>query len=456
MAIRSGGGTGVLVALVVFILLFLFSTVMTIVYFAGKNEAEQRASSAEADLREFITIAQQQTDEAKQLKQAAGTERKSVYEYLQSRHGDLAGWVGNRGADLTVLSTELGIGRDQTVKDVVAQLRRDLRAKGDEATALASTVNDYKKQLADSRDEIEAARRDGNAKVDAVNAEVSDYRDASKELRTNIEKAIADIDVERSRIESQFRNREAELQAELDLLRQEIAIKDSRMLAMEDKLRLIEVRPTNPAELVDGRVVAVEGSGDTLFIGIGNRDRVVPGMTFEVYEDANAIQAADRSGLNRGKASIQVMRVGDTTSTCRVTRATPGRPVVKDDVIANAVFDRDYKFKFLVHGKFDVDGDGRPSDPEGDYLRSQIRKWGGEVVEGDQLTGDLDFVVLGARPIAPPPPPTDATPAQLNALLEARNAVETYERLFNQAMNARIPILNWNRFQVLTGTTTGQ
>ena len=29
-----------------------------------------------------------------------------------------------------------------------------------------------------------------------------------------------------------------------------------------------------------------------------------------------------------------------------------------------------------------------------------------------------------------------------------------YDDLFNQASKAQIPVLNWNRFQVLTGTNT--
>jgi hypothetical protein len=129
---------------------------------------------------------------------------------------------------------------------------------------------------------------------------------------------------------------------------------------------------------------------------------------------------------------------------------------VKDDVIANAVFNPQYSFKFLVHGKFDVDGDGRPSDAEADYVRSRIVEWGGEVVTGDQLTGDLDFLVLGYQPPMPSPLPFDATEAQISANLEARQARETYDRLFRQASDARIPVLNWHRFLALTGGMTGR
>ena len=146
-----------------------------------------------------------------------------------------------------------------------------------------------------------------------------------------------------------------------------------------------------------------------------------------------------------------VVWVGADTSTARIIREIPGRPVVKDDVVANAVFNPEYRFKFLVHGKFDVDGDGTPSEAEADYVRRRIVEWGGELVEGDELTGDLDFLVLGATP----PEPLNLTPnssdVELRAFLQLREARDQYDRLFEQSTKAQIPVLNWNRFELLTG-----
>jgi len=174
-------------------------------------------------------------------------------------------------------------------------------------------------------------------------------------------------------------------------------------------------------------------------------------MTFEVFDDAAGINAAAQSGA-RGKASIQVVKVGDTTSTCRILRGSGSRPIMKDDVAANAVFNPDYKFKFLVHGKFDINNDGRATTGESDFIKSRIREWGGEVVDGDTLTGDLDFIVLGVQPPMPSPLPGDATEAQTLAYTEGRAARELYDNLFRTAADAEIPVLNWTRFETLTGT----
>ena len=122
-------------------------------------------------------------------------------------------------------------------------------------------------------------------------------------------------------------------------------------------------------------------------------------------------------------------------------------------MIANAVFNPDYRFKFLVHGLFDVNNDGTPSVADADYVRRRVIEWGGELVEGDELTGDLDFIVLGEQPPMLAPLPPDAGDAEFRAFLQQREAREVYDRLFEQASRAQIPVLNWNRFETLTGMT---
>jgi hypothetical protein len=130
-----------------------------------------------------------------------------------------------------------------------------------------------------------------------------------------------------------------------------------------------------------------------------------------------------------------------------------GNPLIRNDVIANAVYDPTYRFKFLIHSKFDTDGDGRPTETEAEYLRGLVMNWGGTVVTGNDLPGDLDFLVLGEEPPKPPPPPADASPVILEDWVRRNEANALYNLLFNQAMQAQIPVLNANRFFILIGHT---
>ena len=211
------------------------------------------------------------------------------------------------------------------------------------------------------------------------------------------------------------------------------------------------IRSASPDLLVDAEVIDTDAANDLIFINRGQEQRVVLGMTFEIYDDAFAIKVNNDNILPRGKASVQVVQIGPNTSTCKVTRSIPGRPIERGDVGANAVYDPGRRFKFLIHGRFDVDQDGWPSDAEAGYLRSMVIKWGGEVVEGTDLPGDLDFLVLGQEPPMPPPIRPDATTSQIEIWSRKKNARSEYKELQSQAREAQIPILNANRFYILTG-----
>jgi hypothetical protein len=453
MAIRSTGGTGVLVALVVFVLTTVFLLVMTIVFYAGRDEATVKMNEAEARLAEFITASQRGDDAARAVQAAATNDRESVYGFLMKRQADVAEFVaGDRAADLGTMRSSLGVPENSNLKDFLSDLRRREKSKSDEAAGLATQLTETKKQRESLETDLATAKANAKKEAEAIRAEIAQYRTAADDLRDEVTEARAAIERTKDDREARHQSQVAQMQEEVDSLRAEESVLQSRIAALQAKVDVMNVKPKDPAELVDGRIVAIDPGANQVFIDLGRSERIVPGMTFEVYDDANAIGATDgKGGANRGKASIQVVRVADGTSTAKIIRSTTARPVVKDDVIANAVFDTDYRYKFLVHGRFDVDGDGRPSESEADYLKSRVVEWGGEVIEGDALTGDVDFLVIGVVPPMPAPLPPDASEAQTLAALELRKAREDYDRLFQQAVNAKIPVLNWNRFQVLTG-----
>ena len=75
------------------------------------------------------------------------------------------------------------------------------------------------------------------------------------------------------------------------------------------------------------------------------------------------------------------------------------------------------------------------------------------VVTGEELPGNLDFLVLGDEPPMPGILSPQANEDQIARWVEKRRAHETYGRLFRQATEAQIPVLNANRFFILTGST---
>ena len=105
----------------------------------------------------------------------------------------------------------------------------------------------------------------------------------------------------------------------------------------------------------------------------------------------------------------------------------------------------------MVYGVFDVNNDGKASAGEAAVIRNRIQEWGGIVIDSDKVTGDLDFVVIGKPPAEPSPLPPNAGDIEIEAFKQAKENYETYNRIMKEAMDARIPVLNWNRFRALTG-----
>jgi hypothetical protein len=82
----------------------------------------------------------------------------------------------------------------------------------------------------------------------------------------------------------------------------------------------------------------------------------------------------------------------------------------------------------------------------------RIRDWGGTVTEGDDLPGDVDFVLVGVEPAEPRGTLSDdASIEEIEAVSQARERRVKYLGLVDKATDARIPILNWNRLRTLTG-----
>ncbi len=456
MARSSGAGTGVIVALVVSVVCNFGLLTITFMLYKGKNDAIEEKVKVEARIADFATPSEANSEAFKRVLDAAKTDRKSLFAYLDARREAIATFVtGNRTAGLSEMQSGLGLQADDVAQTAMKDLRREVNEQNRKVASLETELADARTENKELRDRFDELRDSTDKRVAVVTEEFDGYTKAADRYEKEVEDAVTSIEESRARLERSYLEQINELQTSLDQANQDNSVFRAQIEELRRKTEGYRVKPQNPAELVDGRVVSVPGTGGQIFIDLGRNDRVVPGMTFEVYEDAAAIRADPRTNeYVRGKASIEIIRVGADTSAARITREITGRPVLKDDVIANAVFNPNYRFKFLVHGLFDVNNDGTPSVADADYVRRRVIEWGGELVEGQQLTGDLDFLVLGEQPPMPAPLPPDAGDAEFRSFLQQREAREVYDQLFDQASRAQIPVLNWNRFETLTGMST--
>lgn len=408
MAIRPAG-SGVLVTLVVFVLTtvaFLVASVVLYSQMQSANSESQRISAEKKAWSGKIEIANKEI-EAIKASEAALTKDKDSY---KSKLNQQESALQSRDKQIATLQSEVDNQKkilaenEELYKASNAEMKQTTAPFSGATTAYAQNVQEMKKIASDSKDEVEQRYR---ARID--------------EMQKNIDG----------------------LGAERDNLR-------TRLDQAEKKLIVFEVKPEDPSSLVDGHVIEIGGPDNTIYLDIGQKHRVIPGMTFEVFSTPEQVQN-NKGGAPRGKASIQVLRVTNDTSTARVTRSSPNQPINRNDVLINAVYSPTYTYRMMVYGKFDVNNDGQSSTGEASVIRNRIQEWGGQVVDSDKVTGDLDFIVIGNPAPEPLPLSASAGDIEIQAYTQAKNDYDTYNRIMKEAMDARIPILNWNRFRTLTG-----
>ena len=408
MATRPAG-SGVLVTLVTFVLATVAFLVLAVVFYSQMMSATEMSNKSKTDIKNLRTeleAAKKPNDEALALHKQTASER-------------------------------------DTLKVTVSQQENAIQGT-------AKTIDELNAQLAGVRKSLADATTERQAAIEAAKKDIAPLTGATTDYSKSIEEVQKITHDSKDDVERNYRARIDEMQLNIDGLGKERDTLRSRLEQAEKKLSEFEVKPEDPSSLVDGHVIEIGGPDATVYLDIGRKHRVVPGMTFEVFTTADQVQN-NKEGKLRGKASVQVLRVTEDTSTARVTRSSANQPINRNDVLINAVYSPTYTYRMMVYGKFDVNNDGKASTGEASVIRNRIQEWGGKVIDSEKVTGDLDFVVIGNPPPEPLPLSSSAGDIEVQAYTQAKNDYDTYNRIMKEATEAKIPVLNWNRFQVLTG-----
>ena len=221
-----------------------------------------------------------------------------------------------------------------------------------------------------------------------------------------------------------------------------------RRKALEDQLAVYKggFDPYDILTKADGRVLRAIPGSDVVYINLGEKDRIKPGLTFEVFSPT----VGGRRGDFRGKASVEVADVMDTTAECLVTRTVRGRPIVEGDIVVNIAYERNRLPKFVVRGEFDLDYDGQTDWNGVENVTAIVQAWGGQVV--DQIDETTDFLVVGRGPQVPEFPAQQPVSDVIRDLADSRlgDLVE-YQRDLEQARTLYVPVITQSQFLFLTG-----
>lgn len=457
MATRArGGGTGMAVALVVFVLLFVVTLIVAIVVFGKVEETEQRAKSAADALEVYVKGPEHTRDDVKKLRDAIREDKSnaSVVGTLMADNEKLRRTISADLPSVRALPEFLKAKKVADGKDLLSHIET-LRQDGTTLTGREAAQKTAKEALETKIAQLEKEKKEIEDRYRAADTErttkITEISQANTAANTNAQTTFKGLQDAQAAAAEQAKK-------EIEDREQTIATKDAEILELRGKLRRLEIA-ANPGgdksaasaeREIDGAVLSVIPQDNLVTIDLGSKDHVLLGLSFEVFDKKTGV--VREFGDIRGKATIEVVRVKDSSSECRVVRQDRGKPLLEGDVIANVVYDRYRTYKFYVYGNFDIDNDGRPSPTDTRRIKSLIQQWGGIVV--DEFSYEVDFLVLGVKPQVTIVKEGEAdirTPEEIEAAAARAQEDLKLKQLEGDAKLLRVPVLNQNRFLALLG-----
>lgn len=456
MASRTSTSVGMGITVTLMGVMLLATFILAIVFYGQKQKFQRELADLRLKQAAVIAPGEENTDRVTELirdaSSAPGGRRTLVSHLDQSLQTAMYRITGSRNQSMDGLQAQLqrieGAGNTSLISLIDqrnAQIARLEKSIADAESARAAAEADLQAEV----DRVERIQQDRAETLAALNEEIGRYKTELDRYRSMVHSTI---DENNGRVD-QIRSMASQVETGL---RERIAQYDEKAIlqqAVIDQLRRERasevLRPTDEFALVDATIVGTEGAQRQAFIDVGRSNRVVLGMSFEVYSNAAAIRADADGNYPPGKATLEVIRIDENSSVCRIVRENRGNPIVVGDVVANAVYDPNKQYEFVVFGNFDSNRDGISTPQERNAIVSMVDGWGGKVSE--ELTGRTDFLVLGDQPILPPTPAPDAPIVVIQEYIRKQRDRQTYDELFRTATQTGIPILNENRLYTLTG-----
>jgi hypothetical protein len=468
---QQGSRAGLITAVVVFAILFVTATIFAFIYNAQATRSQLDLQNYAREASGVYAKASLTSDDFGTLKTARGTGAYGTNEPLINialgQVKELAALIGGSGTQSFAAATKAGTTALAQARTAVQEA--DVKLPNDLSGAihqLSTAVVAGETQIAQLKTELDTTAAQVTAAKKQQEEMAAATAKAVAEARADATKAASEAGTDRSakaeQVEALETARAAERAkaiADAEALRTQIAEKDGAIKKLQKDTDLIRKRLANLRGNVSNAVITqsdgiiIRLPGDNLaYINLGAGDQIAPGLTFEVYDKADGVPAPanDAAELPQGKASLEVLRVGSTSSECRIVRQTPGEQLTEGDLIANLVYDRNTKYAFFVYGNFDLDHNNIATTADANVIKQLITQWGGKI--SDKVNVSTDFVVLGVEPVVPAFTTEELEdPVNKKKLEDAQAEQVAYQDILQTAGELNIPVMNQNRFLYYVG-----
>jgi hypothetical protein len=447
MAARAqakGGVSGILVSLIVFVALWLTSTVLLVLLYTDQKDLELKNSDLRASVDKTGAELRAAEQARNALAAAATGEAGDAPEAVKSKLRQLDEQMGQEG----ILPKGVTVG-DVSYLQALNLLYETLKSRNKLLTASQDSAQGLTRQ-------IEALTAANTAQQAAFDQQIADLGQKLSELKASWEEYAKSRDREVDGFNQKLTDSDARASRDIQEQRTEnkrLATKfdelQNRYGELKERLGTLQIRPQEliTARQADGHVVTAKPGEEVVYLDLGRDAGLVLGLQFAVYSAASGIPADGQA-----KARVEVVNIFDTSAECRIVEVHGRDPILEGDLVANPVFDRERALRFMVVGRFDIDGDGQV-DPEGaSQIESLIQNWHGTVTQ--ELSAQVDFLVVGA---APPKPVIigDQTPEAQARFDAAKKVYDAYNETAQTAQALSIPMLTHGVFLHFLGYSGG-
>ena len=455
-AVRGGGLSGAHIGLIVFAFVSVAALGGFIFQLTKVKGAEDAAAQKEGRLAHFGqpsgAVGSYYDNEATNRKTTVfavvAEEQSKIAKLVAGQEQAVAASLEEEAANLLgpIAASKPGV---VNANDTLFTAIRKLDAGLTETLAANGTLS---AKLDTKTQDVESLTQQLKASRDRFDEQVAQTKGDYEQAAADFNRKLGEKEAQLTGLQSTLEVREQELQQfrrERDQERRELNLEIGRQERMITKLQeqIKDLKGSFDAEAIlkkaDGRIARAIPGSEIVYVNLGANDNIKTGMGFEVYSQTGSVGAT-----LRGKASLEVVTLMDNTAECRVTRTTPGQPIIEGDIVVNIAYEQSRKPKFVIRGQFDLDFDGQIDIDGAQDIQGIIGRWGGQVVP--ELDESVDYVVIGLAPQVPSlsPGASDVVRDQ-----EERRLLELSEfrQIIDEARSMYIPVITQNQFLFLTG-----
>jgi hypothetical protein len=471
---QQGSRAGLITALVIFVVLFLVSTVLFFTTNAERTQKEKQLTDVQAKYKDVIkptemTDADYQS--LQELQRAPENRGRSMFDILKTQREDLSKAITGQANTSAAKAVESATTTVQSANKTLEPAGASVPAGSlnNAIMVLAASIIERQSQADQLKQEMAKCSEELKKAIALHQKELETHRTTLETARTETKTTVEDTGKYRATKDEQVAGLEKTLSDTVEKDRKALEDLNTQLTAANGQIEKLKtdlekclgaharyrVAGTGESAIrrADGAVSQI-GKNGVIYVNRGLGQQISQGMTFEVYDKNEGIprlQTGNDESLPAGKASIEITRVSPGSSEARIIKQSPGSQVFVGDLIANLVYDPNVKFRFKVFGDFDIDQDGRATPQEADVVKRLIAQWGGIVT--DDLNIDTDFLVMGREPVVPAIPPEQLKddPIREFEQKKAEEARKAYDDVKNKALELHTPVLNQNRFLYFIG-----